>query len=37
MAEEKIPKPEGVCPYCGKTIYVGLEKHMLICKLESIR
>jgi len=33
--KEKLPEPEGVCPFCGKTIYIGLKEHMMICKLEK--
>jgi len=34
MSREELPKPQGVCPYCGKEVYIDLEKHILICKLE---
>ena len=35
MARNEMPKPEGICPYCGKEVYKDLNKHSLICKLES--
>lgn len=35
MAKKDLPKPEGICPYCGKEVYKDLNKHVLICKLES--
>ena len=35
MAKEKMPEPEGVCPYCGATIYTAFSKHVLICRLQK--
>jgi len=34
MAKEKLPEPEGICPYCNKPVYVHLSEHILICKME---
>jgi hypothetical protein len=36
MPKENLPKPEGICPYCGKPIYIGLSKHLLICRLKQM-
>lgn len=35
MKEEKLPKPEGICRFCGKPIYVKLKEHELICRFEK--
>lgn len=35
MSKEKLPEPEGICPYCGKPIYTHFSEHVLICKLEK--
>jgi len=32
---EKLPEPEGICPYCGKKIYSNFHEHVLICKFEK--
>jgi len=36
MTKEKLPEPEGTCPYCGKPIYIGFSKHLLICRLKQM-
>jgi len=37
MAEEakiETPKPEGICRFCKKSIYVDLAKHELVCQFK---
>jgi len=37
MVEEtkvELPKPEGICKFCKKPIYIGLDKHELICQFK---
>jgi len=37
MVEEvknEMPKPEGICKFCKKPIYIDLARHELICKLK---
>jgi len=33
--DSELPKPKGICKYCGKPVYMDLEKHENICRFES--